>query len=219
MSHVLSFASENEVGSKDLVWIRSEPIELIQSEDYKKWLKNYKVVNEQSAKKIGYDSHNIRYALLDVTNDGVNEIVVQDATWFNGYAFATFQQFGNKWRAIVTHRGGFVFKSNGSKPMQLTLYRKIYADYEIYELIYTKEKYKVKSTKLMKYAPYFLEEFSSLNNSKEEQCRENLLELYKYKLSQENKNGCNLSNEELKRLNISYCDSEGIALYKRTCLK
>jgi hypothetical protein len=219
MLHILSFASENEVNSKDLVWIRSEPIELIQSEDYKKWLKNYEVVNEQSAKKLGYDSHNIRYALLDVTNDGVNEIVVQDATWFNGYAFATFQQFGNKWRAIVTHRGGFVFKSYGSKPMRLTLYRKFNADYETYELIYTKEKYKVNSTKSLKYAPNFLEEFSALNNSRAEQCKENLLELYKYRSSKENKNGCNLSNEELMNQNISYCDSEGIAMYKRTCLK
>ena len=212
--------SDWAISSKTIKWIDSEPLELTSTADYKKWKKTYGILPGVTDGKY----RSIRYGYEDVTNDGNNEIVVQEAMPYdNGYAFAVFEKKnGRAWRSIADGRGAFIFLNLYNKqPYTLIKYEKLYADYYRVKLQYKNGSFSiVKHDDLEKditaYAMNFYDYFWSLNFSKYQYCR--------YQLGVSN----NLYDEKGNKLDFckvavyqklreigSYCDMEDYQKYQK----
>ena len=199
-----SKASSYEITSASIEWTKGEPQEIVGTKAYKRWLKEFGVIDGNLAKQLEYIDHNIRYAFMDVTNDGQNEIVVQEGKWAaRGYAFAIFELQGKRWTTIVQHRGAFIFSnSNNKKPYELALIEKDGRDFERYDLKYAQNKYKL-IKKTIPYEDMSYEYFWSLNLTKDDQCRNRLRTFTEKFITTEL---CRKSVAELKESHFSNCD-------------
>jgi hypothetical protein len=161
-------AKDREITSATIEWKQREPQEIVGTAAYKRWVKDFGVIDARLAKELDYTNHSIRYVYMDVTNDGRDEIVVQEGQWAaRGYAFAIFELQGKTWKTIAQHRGAFILRNiNEKKPYEITLIDKD----ERYDLSYIKNKYKLK-TKIAPYEDMSYEYFWSLNHTKSEQCQ------------------------------------------------
>ena len=205
-----SKTSSSEITSASIEWTKGEPQELVGTNSYKRWLKDFGVIDAHLAKELNYTNHNIRHAFMDVTNDGRNEIVVQEGNWAaRGYAFAIFELQGKRWTAIVQHRGAFIFSnSNNKKPYELALIEKDGRDFQRYDLKYAQNKYKLVK-KTIPYENMSYEYFWSLNLTKDEQCQSSLRNFREWFIAKEL---CKKSPTELKKEHFSYCDEAEVKL-------
>ncbi len=160
----------NSITSATINWKQGEHVELIGTRNYRRWIREFGVVDTQLAKKLGNDNHSIRHAHIDVRNDGQPEIIVQEGLWTaRGYALAVFQKNGKEWAIILQHRGAFIFDNSKPKtPYKLTLIDKDGNDYGRYEFVYGDRKYKLVK-KIVPYLDISFEQFWDLNSTKEEQ--------------------------------------------------
>lgn len=84
-------AQPKEITTADIKWVKGEPQEITDTAAYKRWVKDFGVIDARLAKELDYTNHSIRYVHMDVTNDGRNEVLVQEGSWAaSGYAFAIF---------------------------------------------------------------------------------------------------------------------------------
>jgi hypothetical protein len=212
-------AQANEITSVDIKWINGEPQEIVGAVAYKRWVKDFGVIDARLAKELDYTNHSIRYVYMDVTNDGRDEIVVQEGSWAaSGFAFAIFELQGKAWKTIVQHRGAFILSElDPKKPYEITLIDKDGKDYERYDLKYTKDKYRLKK-KTAPYEDMSFEYFWHLNYTQSERCRS----LMNFRMGGYYKSSelCNKSQVELKRDYFQGCDDDDVkAALSKVCRK
>ena len=205
------------ITSADIKWIESEPKELLIAPDYKKWKKKYWI----EPSELDGQFKSIRYSYEDVTDDGVDEILLQDTTPYGGgYAFAVFQKKGNIWKMIAHDRGAFIFYiEGGNRIYTLVYYSRDAVDYYRTELNYKNGLYKVVKHGLMSkditmLAMDFYDYFWSLNFSRYQYCKYQIQQR-KFYDKREVINGCKISNLdvpiELRRI----CNYDDLERYKK----
>ena len=212
-------AQPKEITTADIKWVNGEPQEITDTAAYKRWVKDFGVIDARLAKELDYTNHSIRYVHMDVTNDGRNEVLVQEGSWAaSGYAFAIFELQGKAWKTIVQHRGAFILSElTPKKPFEITLINKDGKDYERYDLKYAKEKYILKK-KTAPYGDMSFEYFWKLNFTQSEQCRS----LMNFRMGGYYKGSelCSKSLTELRREYFQSCDDADVkAALSQICRK
>ncbi len=136
--------AEAMITTSDMKWIPSEPKELEKQKSYLRWKEEFGKISKKGGKRFVADNINIRHNQIDVDNDGTNEILVQDTTWYSrGYGMGLFQKEGRSWKLISQHLGAFIFVTKQNSALELLLINRWGTDYTSFSLKYKGGKYRL----------------------------------------------------------------------------